>query len=85
VQLIEERLNEVTSPFLNRLSSLETIFTPQEIRVSVLTREGRSSQEIADVIMVSVNTVDFHRKQIRKKLGMTGSGRNLRSYLLSLS
>jgi len=85
VQLIEERLNEVTSPFLNRLSSLETIFTPQEIRVSALIREGRSSQEIADVIMVSVNTVDFHRKQIRKKLGMTGSGRNLRSYLLSLS
>ena len=84
VEIIEERLGEVTSPFLNRLSSLNAVLTPQEIKVATMVREGRSSNEIADVLMISVSGVDFHRKQIRKKLGMTGSGRNLRSYLLSL-
>lgn len=84
VEIIEERLNEITSPFLNRLTSLNTILTPQEIKVATMVREGRSSAEIADVLMVTVSAVDFHRKQIRKKLEMTGTGRNLRSYLLSL-
>jgi len=84
VEIIEERLGEVTAPFLNRLSGLTAMLTPQEIKVATMVREGRSSNEIADVLMISVSGVDFHRKQIRKKLGMTGSGRNLRSYLLSL-
>lgn len=84
VEIIAERLDEITSPFLNRLTALNNVLTPQEIKVAVMVREGRSSAEIADVLMISVSGIDFHRKQIRKKLGMTGSGRNLRSYLLSL-
>lgn len=31
VEIVEERLNEITSPFLNRLVELNTILTPQEI------------------------------------------------------
>lgn len=84
VEIIEERLNEITSPFLNRLSGLNTILTPQEIKVATMVREGRSSSEIADVMEVTVAAVDFHRKQIRKKLGLTGAATNLRSYLLGL-
>lgn len=84
VEIIHERLNEVISPFLNRLSSLNIMLTPQEINVATLVREGRTSKEIADVLMISVSAVDFHRKHIRKKLNMTGSGKNLRSQLLSL-
>jgi DNA-binding CsgD family transcriptional regulator len=84
VEIIEQRLGEVTAPFLNRLTSLHQYLTPQEIKVATMVREGRSSSEIADVLLVSTAAVDFHRKQIRKKLGMTGTGRNLRSYLLSL-
>jgi DNA-binding CsgD family transcriptional regulator len=84
VEIIEERLNEITAPFLNRLTSLHQQLTPQEIKVATMVREGRSSEEMADVLLISKAAVDFHRKQIRKKLGMTGTGRNLRSYLLSL-
>lgn len=84
VEIIEQRLGEVTAPFLNRLTALYQQLTPQEIKVATMVREGRSSAEIADVLLVSTAAVDFHRKQIRKKLGMTGTGRNLRSYLLSL-
>jgi DNA-binding CsgD family transcriptional regulator len=85
VEIIEERLQEIVSPFLNRLSALHSVLSPQEIRVATMVREGRSSVEIADVLMVSVSAVDFHRKHIRKKLGLTGTVTNLRSYLLSLN
>lgn len=84
VELIAERLQEIISPFLSRLTSLHKTLTPQEINVATMVREGRTSKEIADVLMISVSAVDFHRKQIRKKLDMTGSGKNLRSHLLSL-
>lgn len=84
IEIIHERLNEIISPFLNRLSSLNIMLTPQEIKVANFVREGKTSKEIADVLMISVSAVDFHRKQIRKKLGMTSSGKNLQSYLSSL-
>ena len=70
--------------FLDRLSSLYAILTPQEIKVATMVREGRSSTEIGDVLMITTSAIDFNRKQIRKKLGMTGSSRNLRSHLLSI-
>lgn len=84
VEIIRERLHEIISPFLSRLTSLHALLTPQEIQVATLVREGRTSKEIAEVMMISVSGVDFHRKQIRKKLNLTGSSKNLRSHLLSL-
>lgn len=84
VEMIGERLQEIISPFMNRLTSLGTILTPQEIHVATMVREGKTSKEIADVLLISVSAVDFHRKQIRRKLKLTGSGKNLRSHLLSL-
>ena len=84
VEIIEERLNEITSPFLNRLTGLNAILTPQEIKVATMVREGRSSAEIADVLQITVSAIAFHRKQIRNKLGLTGAATNLRSYLLGL-
>lgn len=83
-EIVRERLQEIISPFLNRLTSLHSFLTPQEIQVAVLVREGRTSKAIAEAMTISVSAVDFHRKRIRKKLNMTGSGSNLRSYLLSL-
>ncbi len=84
IEIIEERLNEIAAPFLNRLTTLYQQLTPQEIKVATMVREGRSSAEIAEVLLVSTAAVDFHRKQIRRKMGMTGTGRNLRSSLLAL-
>ncbi|MHB8790773.1 MAG: helix-turn-helix transcriptional regulator [Desulfobulbaceae bacterium] len=83
-EIVRERLQEIISPFLNRLTALHSLLTPQEIQVAALVREGRTSKAIAEAMTISVSAVDFHRKRIRKKLNMTGSGSNLRSYLLSL-
>jgi len=84
VEVIESRLAEITAPFLNRLTAIHRLLTPREIDVAALVREGRTSKEIAELLNVSVSGVDFHRKKIRKKLGLANEKANLRSYLLSL-
>jgi PAS domain S-box-containing protein len=84
VKIIRQRLEEIVSPFLNRLTSINRLLTPREIDVAALVREGKSSKEIAELLTMSVSGVDFHRKQIRRKLGLTNEKANLRSYLLSL-
>jgi len=84
LEIIASRLEEITSPFLNRLTAMHRLLTPKEIDVAVLVREGRTSKEMAELLNISVSAVDFHRKRIRKKLGLTHEKSNLRSYLLSL-
>ena len=84
VAIIEARLAEIAAPFLNRLTAIHRLLTPREIDVAALVREGRTSKEIAELLDISVSGVDFHRKQIRKKLGLANEKSNLRSYLLSL-
>jgi DNA-binding CsgD family transcriptional regulator len=84
VGIIHQRLEEIASPFLNRLTSLNRLLTPREIDVASLVREGKTSKEIAELLTISVSGVDFHRKMIRNKLGLTNEKANLRSYLLSL-
>ena len=83
-EIIQQRLDEVVSPFLNRLTSLNRMLTPREIDVAALVREGKTSKEIAELLIITASGVDIHRKQIRKKLGLTNEKSNLRSYLLSL-
>jgi len=84
VEIISSRLDEIASPFLNRVTAIHRLLTPREIDVAVLVREGKTSKEIAALLLLSVSGVDFHRKKIRKKLGLTNEKSNLRSYLLSL-
>jgi DNA-binding CsgD family transcriptional regulator len=84
VSIIKEYLNNIISPFLHRISTLNQQLTPQELKVASLIRQGRSTKEIAAALGLSVHGIDFHRKSLRTKLGLTGSGRNLRSQLIAL-
>lgn len=85
LEIMESHLKEIVSPFLCRLSLQHLQFTPQEIQVAALVKDGRTTKDIAQTLSVSTNAVEFHRKNIRKKLGLNNVKTNLRSYLLSLS
>ena len=82
---LEKRLEELTRPFLRRLSNAESVLTPQEIEVAALIREGRSSKEIAALMNLSLTTINFHRRNLRRKLNLRNARINLRTYLTSLT
>ena len=84
LEVAEGNLKDIVSPFLHSLASLKILLTPQEIEVANMVRGGRTSKEIAEVMGLSVSGVDFHRKNLRRKVGLTNSAKNLRSYLLSI-
>ncbi len=75
-------LNEIISPYLNTMRQLN--FTPKEIEVASLIRDGRTTKEIAVLMGVASSAIDSHRNNIRIKLGLNKKKANLRSYLLSL-
>jgi PAS domain S-box-containing protein len=83
VEILDDHLQDILSPFLRNLGTRHLNLTPKEIQVASLIREGKTSKEIADVIGVSARAVDFHRDNIRIKLGIKNKKANLRSYLLS--
>jgi DNA-binding CsgD family transcriptional regulator len=83
-EVINTNLRDIVSPFLRSLTTVYATLTPQETEVANMVRTGRSSKEIAEVLGISVSGVDFHRKKLRRKLGLTNSAKNLRSWLLSL-
>ena len=85
LELVESNLNDIISPFLHRLSSKYLNLTPREIEVATLVKEGKATKEIAEILNLSMNAVDFHRKNIRQKLGLKNKKANLRTHLLSLS
>ena len=82
--IIESHLNSIVSPFSAKLSSRYWGLTPREIQVAALIKEGKTSKEIAELSNVSTRAIEFHRDNIRAKLGLKNKKANLRSSLLSL-
>ncbi|MEW6261599.1 MAG: PAS domain S-box protein [Thermodesulfobacteriota bacterium] len=77
-------LTSIFSSFGSSLAAQFTQFTPRELQVATLIRQGRSNKDIADLLHLSVRSVESHRRSIRKKLGLTRVKTNLRSYLVSM-
>jgi len=63
---------------------LMVLLTGKELRVADLIRMDASSKEIAKVMNISPRTVEAHRENIRKKLGLANVKINLQSYLKSI-
>jgi PAS domain S-box-containing protein len=84
IKIINENLKEIISPFSRKLSSGYANLTATEIRVANLIKKAYSNKAIAESLNISSQTVAFHRKKIRKKLGITNTNKNLAYYLESL-
>ena len=85
VEIVEDHLNDVISPLLQSFANAKILLTPQEMQIASLVKDGKTSKEIANILNVAETTVNFHRKNLRKKFGLTNKQSNLRSYLISIS
>ena len=77
-------LREVVSPLAPALGSVTEAgpqLTPREREIAGLIRVGRSTSEIAEALYISPTTVSFHRKNLRRKLGLAAGGQRLASRL----
>ena len=84
LEILESNLDEIVSPLSRTLSFDYLGFTPTEIKVASLVKQGRKAKEIARLLGISIRTVEGYRYAIRDRLGIKGKKVNLRTYLLSL-
>ncbi|MFC2027279.1 PAS domain S-box protein [Chloroflexota bacterium] len=81
---LEVNLHEIALSFPHGASTKFLKFTPMEITVANLIKQGKFAKEIAIQLGISSRTVDTHRYNIRTKLGISNKKVNLRTYLLSI-
>ncbi|MDD5168253.1 MAG: PAS domain S-box protein, partial [Syntrophales bacterium] len=79
--IIEKHLNVIATPLLTNMRQFN--MTPQEIKVATLVKQGKSTKEIAEILGIASGSIDVHRKNIRKKLGLNERKVNLQSRLES--
>ena len=85
LDILDSSIQSMVSPFYRNITLKPFNLTPREIEIATLVKEGKTTKEIAALLALSPRTIDLHRLNIRKKLGLTSKGVNLRSTLLSYS
>jgi PAS domain S-box-containing protein len=84
VNMLEEDISGILSPFLKHLQIQYPGFTPKEIQIANFVRNGKTSKDIAAQLHLSVRTVDLFRYRIRKKLNITNKSVNLEAHLSAM-
>ncbi len=85
LDIIESNMHEITAPFVRSISDKFFKLTPTEMQVINLIRRGKTTKQIADTMNLATSTIDFHRNNIRNKIGIKNKRINLSTYLSSLS
>jgi PAS domain S-box-containing protein len=83
LSVIESNMDDLLSPFMQKLMMKYPHLTPKEVQVAHLIKDGMTTKEIANILKVTKKAIDFHRDSIRKKLGLNNTKTNLISFLNS--
>ncbi len=81
VEFLRRSLEEIVSPFVDRVSRVFASLTPLEVAICRMIRDGLSTKEVAKIRQVSAATVARQREHIRRKLGLAGTQTNLATFL----
>jgi DNA-binding NarL/FixJ family response regulator len=82
LQGIARRIRQLTSLY-QRIPGFK-LLTPKELQVATLIMQMKQTKEIAEELNLGITTVQWHRRNIRKKLGLVDRNKNLAASLLSL-
>lgn len=83
VEILSSNLEEIASPFVNKVLNQHHLLTQTEIGICNMIRNGLRTKEIAQLRGVSAATIHRHREHIRRKLKIANSEVNLTTYLQS--
>lgn len=84
VDVVKKNLGKITETFPQRVSSSSLNLSPREVQVADFIKLGKTNKEMSRLMNISQNAVEFHRNNLRKKLGLKHKKLNLRTHLLSL-
>lgn len=82
-ELVESSLRSISSPLRTGYNPILMLLAPAEMQVANLIREGKTTKEIATLLNLSPKTIETHRRNIRKKSGITNKKIKLRTILSS--
>ena len=82
-----QNLRQLVHPFaraLDAMAGAEARLTVREREIANLIRTGKTSSEIAEALFISPATVAFHRRNLRRKLGLEARDPTLATHLARL-
>ena len=83
IEFLEDAIKTIAGHEIEDFNANYTKLTAREMDICELIKEGKSSQEIADTLNLSVQTIQKHRNSIRDKLQLKNKDINLPAYLRS--
>jgi len=81
IELIKNNLDDIVDPFVEGKSETMPALSPVEIQIANMIKHGFPTKKIALIRGGSPATVNRHRENIRRKLGILNTKVNLISYL----
>jgi DNA-binding NarL/FixJ family response regulator len=81
LHVVRQNLEDVTSSFSSKVSDERVRLSPREVEICNMIRNGLTNKEIAELMNISLLTVERHRHNIRKKLRIDNEKVNLASFL----
>ncbi len=84
INRLEDDFSDLISPFSQPIYIIYKNLTPGEIQIANLIKQGKKNKEIAELMQLSIRTIETYRQNIRKKLKLKNRKINLRSHLVAL-
>lgn len=82
IELLKDNLKKLTTPFGHPAAYENSKLTPREIEIATMLRGGLTNKDISHLLHITLRSAEWHRYNIRNKLGLKGKKRNLRTVLL---
>ena len=70
IDLLRHLLENLSSSFGRKITKINYKLTPREIEISAMIESGLMNKEISKFLNITCNTIEKHRENIRKKLGI---------------
>lgn len=83
INIIAAHIDSITHSFSPKAREIVLGLSPRETMIADLVRQGKTSKDIAELLNISLRTVETYRNTLRKKLGINKKKISLRTYLMT--